>query len=188
MLGNLHKDPVEHWEWDWNKRIHDARFQTRHNFVGEMRIFSVKICINPYHSFIHRFIAKTFTRFKSRCSLQKNWDIVYYEKRQPAAKNQNRSFTSRGATVGLGLRLWLTTSIVIHGSPFFWKKLVVSTIKLFCFATHIHKLFFSNLPQICIISKKGKIRIGYGQSVPGGMSAVHTPWHETNSSTFNLDI
>ena len=25
--------------------------------------------------------------------------------RQPAAKNQNRSFTSRGATVGLGLRL-----------------------------------------------------------------------------------
>ena len=22
--------------------------QTRHNFVGEIRIFSVKICINPY--------------------------------------------------------------------------------------------------------------------------------------------
>ena len=43
-------------------------------------------------------------------------------------------------------------------------------IKLSCFATHIHKLFFSNLPQIRIISKKAKLRIGYGQSVPGGMS------------------
>ena len=28
--------------------------QTRHNFVGEIRIFSVKICINPYPSFMHR--------------------------------------------------------------------------------------------------------------------------------------
>ena len=35
--------------------------------------------------------------------------------RQPAAKNQNRSFTSRGATVGVGLRLRLTRSIVLHG-------------------------------------------------------------------------
>ena len=33
------------------------------------------------------------------CSLHGN------KNRQPAAKNQNRSFTSRGATVGLGLRL-----------------------------------------------------------------------------------
>ena len=33
--------------------------------------FSVKICINPYPSFIHRCIAKTFRRFISRCSLQK---------------------------------------------------------------------------------------------------------------------
>ena len=45
--------------------------QTRHNFVGEIRIFSVKIRINPYPSFRHRCIAKTFTRFISRCSLQK---------------------------------------------------------------------------------------------------------------------
>ena len=37
--------------------------QTRHNFVGEIRIFSVKIRINPYPSFMHRCIAKTFTRF-----------------------------------------------------------------------------------------------------------------------------
>ena len=28
------------------------RQQTRHNFVGEIRIFSVKICINPYPSFL----------------------------------------------------------------------------------------------------------------------------------------
>ena len=35
--------------------------------------------------------------------------------RQPAAKNQNQSFTSRGATVGVGLRLRLTRSIVLHG-------------------------------------------------------------------------
>ena len=40
--------------------------QTRHNFVGEIRIFSVKIRINPYPSFMHRCIAKTFTRFISR--------------------------------------------------------------------------------------------------------------------------
>ena len=34
--------------------------QTRHNFVREIRIFSVKIRINPYPSFMHRCIAKTF--------------------------------------------------------------------------------------------------------------------------------
>ena len=44
---------------------------TRHNFVGEIRIFSVKIRINPYPSFMHRCIAKTFTRFISRYSLKK---------------------------------------------------------------------------------------------------------------------
>ena len=43
---------------------------------------------------------------------KKNRDI----NRQPAvANNQNWSFTSRGATVGLGLRLWLTRSIVPYG-------------------------------------------------------------------------
>ena len=45
--------------------------QTRHNFVGEIRIFSVKIRINPYPSFMHRCIANTFPRFISRCSLKK---------------------------------------------------------------------------------------------------------------------
>ena len=109
--------------------------------------------------------------------------------RHPAAKNQNRSFrpTSRGATVGLGLRLWLTRSIVLHrrrNLPFFGnlaEKASYVDDKTVFFATHIHELFFSNLPQIRIttwygriISKKAKIRIGYGQSVPGGMSAVRT--------------
>ena len=75
--------------------------QTRHNFSGEIRIFSVKICINPYPSFMHRCIAKTIA-------------ILCNKNQQPAAKNQNRSFTSRGATVGLGLRL-LTRAIVLHG-------------------------------------------------------------------------
>ena len=54
----------------------------------------------------------------------------------------------------------------------------MSTIKLFCFASQIHKLFFSNLPQI-------RIRIGYGQSVPGGMSESPSfrlaPIHGLNS-------
>ena len=82
--------------------VRGTLWQTRHNFVGEIRIFSVKIRINPYPSFMHRCIAKTFTRFiPYHTSLPKNRDI--------AAKNQNRSFRSHGATVGLGLRLWLTT-------------------------------------------------------------------------------
>ena len=47
---------------------------------------------------------------------------LYNKNRQPVAMNQNRSFTSRGASVGLGLCLWLTRSIVLHGRrnlPFF---------------------------------------------------------------------
>ena len=45
--------------------------QTRHNFLGGNRIFSVKICINPYPSSMHWCIATFFMRFVSRCSLQK---------------------------------------------------------------------------------------------------------------------
>ena len=79
---------------DWNKE----HCQTRHNFVGEIRIFSAKICINPYPSFMH--IAMQFIKKSRHCEIQN---------RQPAAKNQNQSFTdrptSRGATVGSGLRL-----------------------------------------------------------------------------------
>ena len=79
--------------------------QTRHNFVGEIRSFSVKIRINPYPSYMHQCIAKTFTRFISRCSFCKKIATLCNKNRHPAAINQNRSFTSRGATVGLGLRL-----------------------------------------------------------------------------------
>ena len=90
---------------DINDAVHYDHMQTRHNFVGEIRIFSVKICINPYPSFMHRCIAKTFTRFISRCGLPNKIVTLCNKNRQPAAKNQNRSFTSRGATVGVGLRL-----------------------------------------------------------------------------------
>ena len=108
--------------------------------------------------------------------------------RQPAAKNQNRSFTSsRGATVGVGLRLWLTRSIVLHGrrNLRFFGNLAEKASCVEdknCFVSlHIGPyssiVVFSNLPQIRIItwygriiSKKAKIRTGYGQSVPCGMS------------------
>ena len=75
--------------------------QTHHNFVGEICIFSVKSCINPYPSFMHRCIAKKFKRFMQ---FAKKIVSLCNKNRQPAAKAQNRSFTSRGATVGLGLR------------------------------------------------------------------------------------
>ena len=84
----------------------------------------------------------------------------------------------------LGLRLWLTRSIVLHrrrNLPFFRnlaEKASCVDDKTVLFRYTYSKLFFSNLPQIRIttwygrfISKKAKIRIGYGQSVPGGMSA-----------------
>ena len=51
----------------WGERSN----QTCHNLLGGIRIFSVKICINPYPSSMHRCIATFFTRFVSRCSLQK---------------------------------------------------------------------------------------------------------------------
>ena len=93
--------------------------QTHHIFVGEIRIFSVKIRINPYPSFMHRCSENARARF---ISVYNKIAILCSTNRQPAAKNQNRSFTSRGATVGLGLRFWLTRSIVLHGGrnlPFF---------------------------------------------------------------------
>ena len=61
---------------------------------------------NPYQS-----VSFIYASMYHKCSrnsyhdavMQKNGDIVYNKNRQPAAKNQNRSFTSRGATVRLGL-------------------------------------------------------------------------------------
>ena len=96
--------------------------QTRHNFVGEIpviRIFSVKICINPYPSFLCIDVSRKRSYRDAVC---KQIATLCKKNQQPAAKNQNRSFTSRGATVGLGLHLWLTRSIVLHGRrnlPFF---------------------------------------------------------------------
>ena len=79
----------------------EHNMQTRHNFVGEIRIFSVKIRNNPYPSFMHRCIAKMFTRFISRCS--------YANKSRHCVikidSHQNRSLASRCPTVGLGIRL-----------------------------------------------------------------------------------
>ena len=128
--------------------------QTRHNFVGEIRTFSVKIRINPYPS-MHRFIAKTFTRFISRCSLQTNRDIVLYKSTASSKKPKHRSFTSRGATVGLGLRLWLTRSIVLHGRwnlPFFGnlaEKASCVDDKTVLFR---YTLFINCFPVICLKS------------------------------------
>ena len=43
-------------EYVWWRQhvIRNNACQTRHNFVGEIRIFSLKICLNPYPSFMHR--------------------------------------------------------------------------------------------------------------------------------------
>ena len=83
---------------------------------------------NPYQSV--SFICINVSR-KGKRSRDSYHDAVFCQKiatlcnknRHPAAKNQNRSFTSRGATVGLGLRLWLTSWIVLHrrrrNLPFF---------------------------------------------------------------------
>ena len=63
--------------WGMHKVRDDLQLQTRHNSVGEIRIFSVKICINPYPSFMHQCIAKTFTRDTYHDAVcQKNHDIV----------------------------------------------------------------------------------------------------------------
>ena len=51
------------------KYYYVSKQQTCHNFLGGIRILSVKICINPYHSSMHRCIATFFTLFVSRRSL-----------------------------------------------------------------------------------------------------------------------
>ena len=77
------------------KRVDD---QTRHNFVGEIRICSVKIRINPYHS----YICINVSRKRSRDSYH---DAVFAKKiatlcntnRHPAAKKTKSElyFTGR---------------------------------------------------------------------------------------------
>ena len=136
--------------------------QTRHNFVGETRIFSVKIRINPYPSFMHRCIAKTFTRFTSRCSLQKNTRhcVIKIDSQQQRTKIWPLFYVTwqsdRPTTLTLGQSCFTEAK-----SPVFFGNLAEKascvTIKLFGFATHIHKLFFSNMPQIRITAWYGRI-------------------------------
>ena len=93
-----------------------SRYQTRHNFVGGIRIFLVKICINPYPS-----------RDSYRDAVCKKIATLHNKNRQPVAKTRcyrtknwsrrNWSFTSRGATVA-------PRSITLHrrrNLPVFWK-------------------------------------------------------------------
>ena len=78
----------------------------RNAFVLQIQHRSTPDTIHITMQFLHK---------KTATLCNKNW--------HPAAKNQNRSFTTRGATVGLGLGLWLTGSIVLHrrrrNLPFF---------------------------------------------------------------------
>ena len=63
---------------------------------------------NPYQSvsFIYASMYRENVHANSyRDAVCKKIETLCNKNRQPAAKNQNRSFTSRGATVGLRLRL-----------------------------------------------------------------------------------
>ena len=77
--------------------------QTRHNFVGEIRIFSVKIYQSICFIDVSIHVSRKRSRDSYRDAVCKKSATLCNKNRQPAAKNQNRSFTSRGATVGLGL-------------------------------------------------------------------------------------
>ena len=53
-----------------------GRGQTRHNFVGEIRIFSVKIRINPYPSFASMYRENVHAIHIAMQFAKKNRDIV----------------------------------------------------------------------------------------------------------------
>ena len=63
--------------------------QTRHNFEGEIRIFSVKIRINPYPSFMHRFITKT-SRDSYRDAVCKQIATLCNKNRQPWQQHRTK--------------------------------------------------------------------------------------------------
>ena len=68
-------------------QIEGTNHQTRHNFVGEIRISSVKICINPYPSLMHRCIAKTFhVIYTTTMQFAKQIATLCNKNQQPAAK------------------------------------------------------------------------------------------------------
>ena len=57
----------------WNNAT-NTYWQTRHNFVGEIRIFLVKICINPYPSFLCIDVSRKRSYRDAVC--KKNRDIL----------------------------------------------------------------------------------------------------------------
>ena len=89
--------------------------QTRHTFVWEIRIFSVKI----YQSVSCTDVSRHFSRDSYRDVIWQKIVTLRNNNRWPAAKTrcfanetgtesrllQNRSIMSHGATVGLGLRI-----------------------------------------------------------------------------------
>ena len=98
--------------------------------------------------------------------------------RQPAAKNQNLSFTLRDVTVRLGLRLWhkVNRASPKQNLPFFGnfaEKARCVTIKLFGFATHIHKLFFS---VICLKSVSHRDTAVSSQKRPKSVLDTDNPY------------
>ena len=70
---------------------------------GNPYFFSENLSIRILHLCID--VSRKRSRDSYREAFGKKIATLCNKNRHPAAKNQNRSFTSRGATVGLGLRL-----------------------------------------------------------------------------------
>ena len=71
--------------------VYGNMLQTRLNFVGEIRIFSLKICINPI---LHLCIDVSYKRSRDsyRDAVCTKIATLCNKNRQPSANNQNRSF------------------------------------------------------------------------------------------------
>ena len=112
ILGKRLRERVEHELGEEQLGFRKGRgttdgmfsLQTRHNFVGEIRFFFSE---NLYQSvsFICVGVSRIRLGDSYRDGVRKKIATLCNKNRPPVAKNQNRSFTSRGATVGLGLRL-----------------------------------------------------------------------------------
>ena len=130
----------------WRKlNIELNNLQTRHNFVGGIRIFSVKICINPYPSSMHRCITTLFTRFVTRCSLQK--------KSRHCVMKIDSQRQRRGATVADIDQSRPTGDEISRFSEILAEKASCVTCvddKTVVLRHILNNLFFSNLPQIRI--------------------------------------
>ena len=135
--------------------------RTRHNFVGEIRIFSVKICINPYPSFVHRFDEY---RKRSRDSYRHAVDrklrhcVIKIDSQQQRTKigTLGPYFTWRDSRIRPTQWTYASTrSIVLHGGrnlPFFGNLVekascVDNKTVLFCYT-----LFINCFSVICVKS------------------------------------